>query len=252
MKSCSITGIQGFLGKTLSKKLNENDWNVFDHIRPDVDIVFLFGAPSSTELFKQNIDKCLEDTINTFLNAIQFCRDHKIRLVYPSSATVYNKNTPYARCKAILEEIQLTYNDVNTLGIRIAAGYGPNESHKSTYASIVYQFCQQMKKGKRPEIWGDGTQTRDFIYQDDVIDGVITFTEKATEKIVDLGTGVNSSFNEVVTTINRVLGKNIQPIYLPKPKSYVDETPINTDQMERYGIKPQVALEEGIRRTLNE
>jgi UDP-glucose 4-epimerase len=245
----SITGINGFIGSALAKKLKSLEWEVYENIRRDVDVVFLFGSPSSNELYKENMDTCFEETIGGFLNAIQFCRDHKIKLVYPSSGTVYRKDTAYARCKACLEEIQLAYN-TNCLGLRIFAGYGPGEAHKTYYSSVVYQFCKEMKEGKSPTIWGDGTQTRDFIYIDDITNAIISFlTIGSYEPIIDLGTGKNIPFNDLVEVINKELGTDINPNYIDKPQNYCQETLCDTTILQKY-YTPRISIEEGVKRCL--
>jgi UDP-glucose 4-epimerase len=105
----------------------------------------------------------------------------------------------------------------------------------------VYQWCKQIKKGERPVIWGDGTQTRDFIYIDDVIDNIMELADRKAEGIYEIGTGKNTSLNEVVATINKVLGTDIKPKYIPKPDSYIQETPVKS-------VPCKVSLEEGIKR----
>lgn len=240
-KKIGITGINGFIGSALAKRLKELGVKVYSYPRPDLDYLFLFGSPSSNIIFDENIDYCFEETINGFLNAIQFCRNNNIKLIYPSSATVYNKNTSYAHCKAILEEIHLAYGG-NILGLRIFAGYGVGEKHKGEYASIVYQFCKQMKKGNRPIIYGDGKQTRDFIYIDDIVENILESVDK--RGIIDIGTGVNHSFLEVVEIINKQLGKNITPIFATKPKEYVQETVCKNPCSYKY------SLEDGIKEIL--
>lgn len=240
----TITGIHGFIGSALNKRLLSMGWQTYSYIRPDVDYVFLFGSPSSNILFNQNIDKCVFDTVNSFLDAIKFCRDHKIKLVYPSSATVHNRNNNYAHCKAALEEIQAAYG-TDILGIRIFAGYGVGEAHKKDYASVVYQFCQQMKKGESPIIFGDGTQSRDFIYIDDVIDGIIAGKDEVG--IIELGSKISTTFNEIVQIINNELKTDILPIYVVKPFAYVEETPCR----DSY-IKTKIDIKTGIRKILND
>lgn len=226
-KGVALMGAEGFIGKALSKKSLPIG-------------VYFFDSPSSNILFDQNLDYCMEQTINDFLKVLQYCRNHKIFLVYPSSATVYNKNTSYARCKAILEELAQAYA-IPSLGLRIAAGYGPGEAHKGKYASVVYQWCKEIKAGHTPVIYGDGTQTRDFIFEDDIADNIARLAWEGKTGIRDLGTGINTSFNEVVATINKVLGTNIKPAYGDKPKHYVPETKVEK-------VPCLVSLEEGIRR----
>ncbi len=186
--------------------------------------VYWFNSPSSNVLFDENLDYCMRETINDFLNVLQYCRDNNTYLVYPSSATVYNKNTSYARCKAALEEIAGAYPMVKSLGLRIAAGCGPGEAHKGRFASVVYQWCKLMQKGESPVIYGDGTQTRDFIFEEDIADNIARLASLGTTGIEDIGTGINTSFNEVVQMINEELGTDIKPEYIERPKNYVPET----------------------------
>lgn len=240
----SITGSHGFIGSALKKKLEYDGVEVFSTIRPDVDVVYLFGAPSSNILFDENIDRCFSDTISGFLDAVKFCRDHKIKLVYPSSATIYNKNTSYARCKAALEEIHMAYGG-DILGLRIFAGYGPGEEHKGRYASTLYQFCKSMKVGEPAVIYGDGSQSRDFIYIDDIIRNILFQSRFAEEPIVDVGTGINTSFLEIVDIINSQIPSPIAPVFVPKPLKYINDTPC-----QHVAIPPSVSMEEGIKKVL--
>lgn len=230
-----ITGSSGFIGSKLASY-----FPVYFHSpQKDLTMLYHFGSPSSEILFKEDMDWCFSETINSFLHMVRFCRDNNIKLIYPSSGTVYNKATSYARCKACLEEIHQAYGG-NILGFRIFAGYGPGEGHKKDYASVVYQFCTMMKYGHPPLIYGDGNQTRDFVYIDDIVDTIIENSDKTG--IIDIGTGINTSFNNLVKTINKVLGTNIEPIYVTKPTDYISETSCTKP------IKSSVSLEEGIRR----
>jgi UDP-glucose 4-epimerase len=215
----TITGRNGLIGRALWSELSEMGWQLYPYLRPDVDFVFLFGSPSSTVQYEQGMEHCFRQTINDFLDAITFCRDHNIRLIYPSSATVQNGNTPYAHAKACLEEIQAAFGI--GLGLRIFAGYG-SEEHKGDYASVIYKWCKQVKRGESPVVFGDGTQTRDFVYVTDIVDTIIG--NLGHRGILDIGTGVNTSFNEVLDTIHEVSGKEVVATYVDKPPRYIEST----------------------------
>lgn len=231
-----LLGRNGFIGRELAKRIGKFETTP----NKNSNIIYYFGSPSSVILFNKNIDYCFRETIGTFLELASLCKDNNIYLVYPSSATVNNKNNSYSRCKACLEEIHLAYG-LNALGLRIAAAYGVGEGHKGEYSSIIYQWCKKMKNGERPVIWGDGTQTRDFIYIDDVIDNIMELVEKRATGIYEIGSGINTSFNEIVKIINRVLGTNIEPVYVDKPTDYIQDTPVKP-------VNCRVSLEEGIKK----
>jgi len=201
--------------------------------------VYFFSSPSSIVLFDKELDFCMRDTINDFLNVLQYCKKHNKYLIFPSSATVYNKNTAYAKCKAAIEEIAIAY-DIPWLGLRISASFGPGEAHKGEHASVIYQWTKLMMNGESPTIFGDGTQTRDFIYEDDTAGEIARLARENATGFYDIGSGVNTSFNEIVRLINKVLGTNIEPAYVNRPTNYVNSTPVK-------GVKTLVSLEDGIR-----
>ena len=235
----TILGRNGFIGKALWKAL-EKDNELYPYLRKDVGRVYWFSAPSSQILFEHAPDYCHKITMALFLNVMNFCSQYNIKLIYPSSATVYNLNNDYARCKKAIEKEAEAYP--NSLGLRIFAGYGVGEKHKGEYASIIYQFCQQMKKGKSPVIYGNGQQTRDFIYIDDIVENIIKLSDQ--KGIVDIGTGLNTSFNLVVEFINRQLETNIRPIYKHAPLNYTEDTPCQNP------VDFKVSVSAGIRKIL--
>ena len=209
---------------------------MYSYLRPDVEVVFAFNSPSSQILFQYAPDYCLKETVQGFQNVLDFCSKNKIKLIYPS--TVSHSNL-YADTKMTLEDVQYNHWYKNVLGVRISAGYGLGEYYKGEYASVVYQFIETMRLGKSPIIYGDGRQTRDFIYIDDIVEGILNnYKEKG---IITLATGVNTSFNKLVHMINKQMKKRIKPIYVDKPKQYLEET------RARSNYKCKVSLEEGIR-----
>jgi UDP-glucose 4-epimerase len=210
-------------------------------MRPDVDYVFLFGSPSSNHWFNYALSYSVRETVENFMNALDFCQTNDIKLIYPSSATIYEGTTSYAKTKKILE-LLADIHTVRSLGLRIFAGYGVGEEHKKEYCSTVYSFTKEMMAGKRPVIWGDGEQTRDWIYIDDIVDNIIKLKDKVGT--VDIGTGSNYSMNEVVAIINDAMGTHIKPKYVPKPNSYIDKTICNNP------IIYNTTLFEGVRKII--
>jgi nucleoside-diphosphate-sugar epimerase len=233
----SILGRKGLIGKVLWHRFPD----AFNYVRKDVDVIFWFAAPSSQVLFHQAPEYCTNETLDNMMNLLEFCSDNNIKLVYPSSATVYNLNNDYAKCKAEVESLANKHEYKNVLGLRIFAGYG-DEWHKGEYASVVFQFCKMMKQGKRPIILGDGTQTRDFIYVEDIVDNILLNIDKTG--IIDIGSGISTSFNDLVKIINEELGTNIQPIYIDKPSDYIQDTPCKKPSQIKYSLR------EGVREIL--
>lgn len=214
MKWC-ILGRHGFIGSALEKKLLSLGHSVISNPTPDVDILVHLASPTHIE-FEKNVPYHMGESIRSFELLLPFCKDNNIHFVFASSALVYEpkKESALRNCKVILEEMAEAYGG-KTLSLRIFPVYGPQE-----HTTAISQWCKQMKEGKRPEVFGDGTQERDFIYIDDVVDNIIRLSEVRQEGIADVGAGKPISFNEIVQIINNELKTNLLPLYLGVPLGY--------------------------------
>lgn len=295
-KNCIVTGGSGFIGQAIiealiahgarvfvidnfsfgakNKSINHNATIITGDIREyktfnklpklKYDYFFHFAAPSSIVLFNENAVDCFDITVNGFLNAIRFCLKNNIRLVYPSTGSLYSGTMPpqaentelslmslnsYAVGKLSLELIHNSIRELNAVGLRIFAGYGPQERHKGKFASVIYLFCKDILNGKQPIIFGDGSQKRDFVYIDDVVEAILVLAQKCKEPVVNIGSGRSISFNDIIRIINKITGKQVVPKYIKKPRQYLEETQAdNKLLLKYYAIK--FTIEEGIRQTI--
>jgi UDP-glucose 4-epimerase len=261
-KTCLVTGSDGFIGQKLAialeamgvVKVNKSTTDIrnislleeeFSH---NIDYVFHFASPSSQMQFKKNVDYCVDTTINGFLNISRLCKKYNAKLIYPSTGLVsQNRYNEYARCKKILEDIHLGMN-LDALGLRIFASYGENENHKRDYASPIYLFARDLVYKKRPVIWGDGTQTRDFIHIDDLVRNILILAEDCNERIMEVGSGESHSFNEIIEVANDYLSQSISPVYIGKPAEYYDNTLCNVTKLLDYCPPINVSFKEGVQR----
>jgi UDP-glucose 4-epimerase len=229
----------------------------------DIDYVFHFGAPSSIILFNKNPSACVNVTVCGFVNLLEWA--HKVgvkKVVFPSSGSVYGSTSPpqsedavvqpmnlYGVAKFTCENIARLYGSlVQTAGLRIFAGYGPGEEHKGSFASPVALFLGAIAKGEKPVVYGDGSQSRDFVYIDDVVEAAMKAAESNFTGVVNVGSGKSHSFNAVIGLINEVLCKNIEPLYVNKPAKYLERTLADTRKMfELLNIRP-LDLKEGIQK----
>lgn len=260
-KIVGVTGYDGFIGRELVTALEEQGANVialmgdvrdpltFATVDYSMDYLFHFADPSSQILFKRQPLYAAEVTIKGFINAAQACRQHGVKLVYPSTGLLsQDRENEYARCKKLCEDMHLGEN-LDALGIRIFATYGPQEYHKRDYASVPYLFARDMSEGKSPVVWGDGSQRRDLIYIDDVITGILILAEEANEPIIDLGSGTPVSFKEVLAELRNAFhgetGANIPvPVFVDKPAGYVDDTAADITILKKY-YQPQFSIQDG-------
>lgn len=239
---------------------NDDEWNKFAGNR--IDTVIHLAAPSSIILFNHSQNACNDTTILGWLKAVRFCLDHDCKLVYPSTGSLYAGSKPphsesmelhpeawnaYADAKYALEYMQQLYSSsIDILGLRIFAGYGPHERHKAVFSSVISLFAQDMIKGKSPVIYGDGSQTRDFIYQTDIAQIIRKLIEQNVTGIQNVGSGTSVSFNEIISTINMFLKNEVTPTYVDKPTNYLESTECDMTTLTRLGLEPQVGIIDGI------
>ena len=236
--------------------------NTLESINTDIDLIFHFGSPTSVVLFKKDPIKYFDNTINGMKNILEFAKINSIKkLIYPSSGSVYANNFPphdenvipkpsnkYGIAKVECENLAKKYVDeVNSIGLRIFAAYGPGEEKKQNLSSVINLFLDDVSKNNVPVIFGDGKQTRDFIYIEDVITGILNSAELSQQGIINIGSGISTSFNQIIEKISVQTGKEINPQYVRKELSYIDNLQADTKLMKSilkinptsidYGIK---------------
>ena len=141
---------------------------------------------------------------------------------------------------------------LRVVGLRYFSVYGPHEEYKGRYANNISQFLWDMLKGKGPVLYGDGMQTRDFTYIDDVVEAnILAMRSGLKGEVINVGTGVETTFNEIIKLLNAELGTNIEPTYIPNPiKNYVYRTQADTSKAYRLlKFKARTKLRAGIKRT---
>ncbi|TDA32540.1 MAG: hypothetical protein DSO03_02555 [Hadesarchaea archaeon] len=111
-----------------------------------------------------------------------------------------------------------------------------------------------MREGKRPVVWGDGTQTRDLVYVKDVVKAnlLAAKAKKISGEVINVGTGKETSLNELVEILNEMLGTNLKPKYVKIPvKNYIFRQRADLRKAEKLlGYRPSYSLREGIREIL--
>lgn len=286
-KRILVSGSSGFLGSNLCSKLIKDGHNVekLDLIDdgsgttiiedisniPDsrlyalgnFDVIYYLASPCSVVQFNKEPVKCIRNTIHGFSNVLKLA-NKSTRVIYPSSGNVYGLSKEYkensipiptnlyAVSKLSIEDMALQ-SDKDTLGFRIFAGYGDREEKKGELSSVVGLFTKDILNNKDITLWGDGNQTRDFIYISDIVEALSqSIYLKSHPRIFNLGTGVNISFNDLILKISTIANKNIPKInYVDKPVSYVDNTCADMNLFNKYFKINMKTIEEGIKSYLN-
>ncbi|MFP4628090.1 MAG: NAD-dependent epimerase/dehydratase family protein [Halobacteriales archaeon] len=243
-----------------------------DDLPTDVDVVFHIAALSSYAMHEDDPTRGARVNVEGFVNTVdQARRDGCGTVVYASTSSIYGSrtepspetlpveaNTGYEASKLARERYAEYFHNhygVDLAGMRLFSiyqGYGGAEAHKGQFANVIAQFADDIANGRRPELYGDGSQTRDFTHVDDVVRGLELAAEAELDGIYNLGTGERYDFNAVVERLNDVLGTDVEPRYVANPipaSVYVHDTCADPARFrEATGWAPAIDFEEGLRR----
>jgi nucleoside-diphosphate-sugar epimerase len=193
------------------------------------------------------------------------------RVVYASSSSVYGDNpelpkredqppapiSPYAVSKAAGEQYAAVWTrlyGVETVGLRYFNVFGPRQDPASEYAAVIPKFILWGLKGTPVEVHGDGRQSRDFTYIDNVVDAnVLAATApKAGGEAFNVGCGDRISLLDIIARLESMLGKRIERRHTPGRPGDVAHTLADVGKAQRLlGYVPGVAFDEGLRRTVD-
>ena len=253
------------------------------------DYIFHQAALSSSPMFVDDPRRGVDVNVMGFMNIMESAKRNRVKkVIYASSSSLYNGlPTPYKESDSInpktfyessfycREMIARTYcleYGLSSIGLRYFSVYGPNEKHKGRFANNISQFIWDIaERRKSPLIYGDGSQTRDFTFVEDVVHANILAMRKKQHKrsanniddrgyelpeysIYNVGTGIQTSFNHVVDLINKQLGTNIMPTYVENPiNNYVRHTMADISlARSELGYEPKWPdVENGIKQLLS-
>ncbi len=237
----------------------------------DADVVFHEAAFVS-------VPKSVEDPLETndvnvsgTLCVLSAAKERGVRrVVLASSSAVYGDSpespkkedmtptplSPYAATECIAEVYAKMYNDVyglETVCLRYFNVYGPRQSPNSEYAAVIPKFICSMLDGVSPVIFGDGNQTRDFVYIDDVVEANLAAADVpgVAGQNINVGCGQEHSVNELVALLNEVFRTNMRPEYRPPRKGDLVHSVASIEKLEQMlHCAPRVSLKEGLARTV--
>jgi UDP-glucose 4-epimerase len=207
------------------------------------------------------------------LNVLIAARDAKVkRVVYAGSSSAYGDIegqfkredmpplplSPYAAAKLAGEyylQAFYTVYGLETVTLRYFNVFGPRQDPFSPYSAVIPLFMDAMLKGKQPTIFGDGKQSRDFTYVDNVVLGNLLACQadsRVAGKVINVACGESITLLDLIDGINSLLGTNIAPIFAdPRPGDVRHSCADISLARELLGYTPQVGLIEGMSRTLD-
>lgn len=236
-----------------------------------VEIVFHLAArasvPRSVEFPRPSHEINATGTLNLLLAA----RDAGARrFVYSASSSAYGDTpvlpkredmiprplSPYAVSKLAGEHYCSVFAHVyglQTVSLRYFNVFGPRQDPQSAYAAVIPAFVSRMVRGQRPVIFGDGEQSRDFCYVDNVVSANLlgATVERVAGEVVNIACGERTTLNEIVRVINRALGTELQPEYRPARAGDVKHSLADLAAAKRVlGYEPKVLFAEGLQRAI--
>jgi UDP-glucose 4-epimerase len=210
--------------------------------------------------------------VDASLNVLVAARDAGVkRLVYAGSSSAYgntptlpkhedmptNPLSPYALQKLVAEQYCQMFTELygfETVTIRYFNVFGPRQDPGSPYSGVISLFAAALLEGRQPVIYGDGEQTRDFTYVANVVDGVLRAVESpgAAGEVINVATGGRISLNELLLTMNRIVGSHLEAVYKESRAGDVHDSQADIAKAKKLlGYVPIVPLDDGLKHTLD-
>jgi len=164
----------------------------------------------------------------------------------------YNNRTWYGASKIMLEGLLRSFNEMYGLpyvALRYFNVYGPRMDIHGKYTEVLIRWMERIAAGQPPLILGDGTQTMDFVYIEDVArSNILALQSNLTDDVFNIASGTETSLNELAVALLKVMGSDLQPEYGPeRTVNPVSRRLADTSKAERVlGFKAQVGLEDGL------
>jgi len=199
------------------------------------DRVFHLAAISSVPQSVDNPIETADVNISGTWNVLESARLAGVgRVVFVSSASVYGSDqklpfkeqasvkgsSPYAASKLVGEQICELYRTLyglDTVALRLFSVYGPRQNRHSQYSNVIPAFASRLLSGKRPIIYGDGKQTRDFVFVEDVARAFLKASrlKKAVGAVINVGSGKQMTINRLFQDVSEVLNVKLKAEYQP-------------------------------------
>jgi UDP-glucose 4-epimerase len=271
-----LTGKRENLSEVLQDiSLIEGDIRDFETVQQasrNVDYVLHIAALPSVPRSVANPLMSHEINMTGTLNVLEAARQQGVkRLVFSSSSSVYGNTpvlpkredmplsplSPYAVHKASAELYCRVYADMynlETVCLRYFNVFGPRQNPNSQYAAVVPKFITALQAGGQPTIFGDGEQSRDFTYIDNVVAANIAASTApdVTSEVINIACGKRITVNELAHRIGTILGKEVAPQYdPPRPGDVKHSLADISKAQERLNYSILVDIDTGLQKTVD-
>ena len=237
-----------------------------------IDLVFHLAALPSVPRSLKDPWASHAANVNATMRLLEACRAATVRrIVYSSSSSVYGETpvlpktesaeprprSPYAASKLAGEQYVLAFARaglIEGVALRYFNVFGPRQSPHSAYAAVIPVFLRAALEQREAALFGDGLQTRDFTYVDNVVDANIlaatTPRETVGGSVINVGAGVRTSLLGLIELVEQITGRRLAYQRLPAREGEVHDSLASLERAERLlGYRPHVSLAEGLART---
>ena len=287
-----ITGGEGFIGRNIKQYLQKNNcnaltldidgkpdykmsvtnFNSLSDLDEEFDGIFHLAATTSPPQFEDDPLGGFQVNANGTLNVLEFAKRKKIRrVVLASSSATYGNSESISReeiipqvysslypITKIVDEYLARYysvrKEVECISLRYFNTYGIGENSKAQYASVVWRFITDLQNGRTPVIFGNGEQSRDFIYVDDTARASVLAMERGIPgESYNIGTGTTTNFNDIYRMVAEEMHSEVQADHIPNPlKNYQYFTQADIAKARKdLGFEPEFDLRSGIRKMIS-
>jgi len=246
------------------------DLNLLQRLFQGVDYVFHLAALA-------RVPRSIEDPLTTnevnikgTLSVLLAARDNRVRkVIYASSSSMYGDSptlpqredmspsprSPYALTKLAGEYYCNIFRQIyglSTVCLRYFNVYGSRQDPQSQYATVIPAFIGRISQNLAPIIFGDGEQSRDFTFIEDVVQASILAAESNAAGAYNIGSGKSITINWLAEIILNLMQRDLEPVYEKPRPGDPRHTLADISEAKGFGYEPKWALEDGLRRTIKE
>ena len=237
-------------------------------------VVFHLAAIGSVPRSLEMPERYEEVNVSGTLRVLQAARAVGVRrVVYSASSSAYGNTptlpkvesmrpdplSPYAFTKLAGEHLMRAWSScfgLETVSLRYFNIFGPRQRHDSAYAAVIPKFARQLRAGERPQLFGDGMQSRDFTYVDNAVHANLLAAVAPAAvhgQVVNIACGTRFSLLDVLGRMSRILGVACEPEFLPARAGDVRDSEADiAAAASLLGYSVRVPFDAGLRRTLEE
>ena len=227
----------------------------FDELTSNIDCIFHLAAMASVPLSVIRPLECNEINVVSTIRLLKSAVKNNVdKIVFSSSSAAYGENenlplketsplmptSPYgvskASCDYYLKSFYDTYG-LNYTSLRYFNVFGPLQKADSEYASVIPSFINSLLENKQPHIYGDGEQTRDFVFIDDIITANINACKSDFNGVVNVASGESRSINQLYEIIKTNLRSDIEPKYLRERVGDIKHSIADVSNMDKINLK---------------